>query len=103
VKQLQGGVLYRSILVQRAEQSLICRDGDLQDCLVVARKKIGHSYLTSMLPIIADYLIAAGETVFHILGKDRIESARMIHTAKPGPDASLTYAAAGRPLNSVWF
>jgi len=26
--------------------------------------------------IIADYLIAAGETVFHILGKDRIEPAR---------------------------
>jgi uncharacterized protein (DUF488 family) len=44
--------------------------------------------------IIADYLIAAGETVFHILGKDRIEPARMTDAAKPRPDGSLTYAAA---------
>jgi uncharacterized protein (DUF488 family) len=44
--------------------------------------------------IIADYLIAAGETVFHILGKDHIEPARMTDAAKPGPDASLIYAAA---------
>jgi len=44
--------------------------------------------------IIADYLIAASETVFHILGKDRIEPARMTDAAKPRPDGSLTYAAA---------
>ena len=44
--------------------------------------------------IIADYLIAAGETVFHILGKDRIEPARMTDAAKPRPDGLLTYAAA---------
>jgi uncharacterized protein (DUF488 family) len=43
--------------------------------------------------IIADYLIAAGETVFHILGKDRIEPARMTDAARPGPDGSLIYAA----------
>jgi len=42
--------------------------------------------------IIADYLIAAGETVFHILGADRIEPARMTEAAKPGPDGSLFYA-----------
>jgi uncharacterized protein (DUF488 family) len=44
--------------------------------------------------IIADYLIAASETVFHILGKDRIEPARMTDAAKPRSDGSLTYAAA---------
>src|ERR1700746_2877538 len=43
--------------------------------------------------IIADYLIAAGETVFHIVGKDRIEPARMTDAAKSGPDGSLSYAA----------
>src|SRR2546426_3720348 len=43
--------------------------------------------------IIADYLIAAGETVFHLVGKDRIEPARMTDAATPGPDGSLTYAA----------
>ena len=43
--------------------------------------------------IIADYLIAAGESVFHLVGKDRIEPARMTDAATPGPDGSLTYAA----------
>jgi uncharacterized protein (DUF488 family) len=43
--------------------------------------------------IIADYLIAAGESVFHLVGKDRIEPARMTDAAKPEPDGSLSYAA----------
>ncbi|HEY6993612.1 MAG TPA: DUF488 domain-containing protein, partial [Xanthobacteraceae bacterium] len=45
--------------------------------------------------IIADYLIAAGETVFHIVGPGRIEPARMTDVARPGPNESLTYPAAG--------
>lgn len=44
--------------------------------------------------IIADYLIAAGETVFHILAANRIEPARMTDTARPGPDGALVYPAA---------
>jgi uncharacterized protein (DUF488 family) len=44
--------------------------------------------------IIADYLIAAGETVFHILGKDRIDPARITDAAKPRLGGSLIYAAA---------
>lgn len=43
--------------------------------------------------IIADYLIAAGEEVFHILGKNHIEPARMTVGAKPGPAGALTYPA----------
>jgi len=43
--------------------------------------------------IIADYLIAAGEAVFHLVGKDRVEPARMTDAATPGPDGSLIYAA----------
>jgi len=43
--------------------------------------------------IIADYLIAAGETVFHILGRNRIEPAQLTRAAEPGPDHSLTYPA----------
>jgi uncharacterized protein (DUF488 family) len=42
--------------------------------------------------IIADYLIAAGEIVFHSFGKDRIEPARVIDADKPRPDGSLTCA-----------
>jgi uncharacterized protein (DUF488 family) len=43
--------------------------------------------------IIADYLIAAGETVFHILGADRIEPARMTEAAQRREDGSLIYGA----------
>jgi hypothetical protein len=38
-------------------------------------------------------LIAAGETVFHILGPGRIEPARMADAAKIGPAGKLTYPA----------
>jgi uncharacterized protein (DUF488 family) len=43
--------------------------------------------------IISDYLIAAGEMVFHILGPDRIERAHMTGAAKLGPAKMLTYPA----------
>ena len=36
VGQFERGVLYRSILMQRAEHSVDLPDGDLQDCFVVA-------------------------------------------------------------------
>jgi uncharacterized protein (DUF488 family) len=45
--------------------------------------------------IIADYLLAAGETVFHILGQDRIEPANLTGAARLAPDMSLTYPAEG--------
>ena len=35
--------------------------------------------------IIADYLIAAGDTVFHILGRKHLEQAHMTDAAKIGP------------------
>jgi uncharacterized protein (DUF488 family) len=44
--------------------------------------------------IITDYLIAAGETVFHILGRNHIEPAKMISVARRQPDGALTYPAA---------
>jgi uncharacterized protein (DUF488 family) len=43
--------------------------------------------------IIADYLIAAGEPVFHILSKGRIEPARQTGAARPGPAGTLVYPA----------
>ena len=43
--------------------------------------------------IIADYLIAAGEAVFHILGPGHIEPADRTSTARPGPHGSLVYPA----------
>jgi uncharacterized protein (DUF488 family) len=41
--------------------------------------------------IIADYLIAAGETVLHILAANRIDPAQMTEGAKTGPHGSLVY------------
>jgi uncharacterized protein (DUF488 family) len=43
--------------------------------------------------IIADYLIATGEDVLHILGANRIEPARMTGAANPQPDGTLIYPA----------
>jgi uncharacterized protein (DUF488 family) len=43
--------------------------------------------------IIADYLIAAGEMVFHILARNRVEQAQMTGAAKCGLVGVLTYPA----------
>ena len=43
--------------------------------------------------IIADYLIAAGESVFHILGPDKVEPAEMSPVAQRQGDGSLIYPA----------
>jgi len=43
--------------------------------------------------IIADYLMAADEIVFHIMGADRDERAEMTEGAKREPDGILTYPA----------
>ncbi len=48
--------------------------------------------------IIADYLIAAGESVFHILGPGHIEPAHMTVAAKTQPNDSLTYPASPKTL-----
>jgi len=44
--------------------------------------------------IIADYLLAAGETVLHILGRGHIVPARLTAGAEIGPDGSIVYPAA---------
>jgi uncharacterized protein (DUF488 family) len=41
--------------------------------------------------IIADYLLAAGETVFHILSLKKIEPARLTPSARLNPDGTLVY------------
>src|SRR4051794_18209601 len=44
--------------------------------------------------IIADYLLAAGETVLHIMGPDNVAPARLTDGAKPDSSGVLTYPAA---------
>jgi uncharacterized protein (DUF488 family) len=43
--------------------------------------------------IIADYLLAAGEHVFHILGPSKVVPATLTPAARPGPQSTLTYPA----------
>ena len=48
--------------------------------------------------IIADYLIAAGEEVFHILGPGHVEQARLTPDARVEPDGRLTYPKDSQPM-----
>jgi uncharacterized protein (DUF488 family) len=50
--------------------------------------------------IIADYLIAASETVFHILGPNRIERARITEGVQFEVTGSLTYPLRGRAFRT---
>jgi uncharacterized protein (DUF488 family) len=43
--------------------------------------------------IIADYLLHEGETVFHILGKGRLEPARLTESAQSAANGTLVYPA----------
>jgi uncharacterized protein (DUF488 family) len=43
--------------------------------------------------IITDYLLAAGEKVFHILGPGKIMPATLTKAAKRQPDGTLIYPA----------
>ena len=52
--------------------------------------------------IITDYLLAAGESVFHILGPDQVEEAHMTDAARLQADGRLVYAA-GRPAQRDMF
>jgi uncharacterized protein (DUF488 family) len=44
--------------------------------------------------IIADYLLAAGETVAHIMAAGKIEPAAMTPAAEPQPDGTIVYPPA---------
>jgi uncharacterized protein (DUF488 family) len=44
--------------------------------------------------IIVDYLLAAGETVIHIMGDGKLEPARMTEAAFVGPDGVIAYPPA---------
>ncbi|HEY1864609.1 MAG TPA: DUF488 domain-containing protein [Roseiarcus sp.] len=72
-------------------------------------RELGHAARTSLMcaeavwwrchrRIITDYLIAAGEEVFHILGPSHVDQARMTPTARVGPDGRLTYPNDSAPM-----
>ncbi len=68
-------------------------------------RKFGHAQRSAVMcaeavwwrchrRIIADYLIAAGESVFHILGPHHVAPARLTQAAQPGPDGTIVYPGA---------
>jgi uncharacterized protein (DUF488 family) len=50
--------------------------------------------------IIADYLMAAGDAVFHILAPHHIEKARMTEAARINPDGTLSYPSLADPADA---
>jgi uncharacterized protein (DUF488 family) len=44
--------------------------------------------------IITDYLLAAGDTVNHIMGEGKVEPAQLTEAANIGQDGVITYPAA---------
>jgi len=70
-------------------------------------RKLGHETTSAIMcaeavwwrchrRIIADYLITAGDTVFHILGTHQVVPASLTREAVPLPDGTLSYP--GPPL-----
>ncbi len=47
--------------------------------------------------IVADHLLARGETVFHVMGKGRLDAATLTPGAVVRDDGSVVYPAAGPP------
>lgn len=52
--------------------------------------------------IITDYLLAAGDTVFHILGPGHVEAARINDAARPQPPGVLTYPVQPASAARAW-
>lgn len=66
-------------LSQKQTCAIMCAEADWRHC---------HRQ------IIADYLLAAGDTVTHIASEDRLETAQITQAAVIGADGAITYPAA---------
>jgi uncharacterized protein (DUF488 family) len=64
--------------------------GHTQQCTIMCAEAV---WWRCHRRIIADYLMAVGEKVFHILGKNHIDEAQLTSAARPGPSGTLTYPA----------
>ena len=77
---------------------------------LIELRNLGHKQRSAMMcaeavwwrchrRIIADYLICAGESVFHILGPDRVDQALLTPGAVAQPDGNIVYPPAGDPIS----
>jgi uncharacterized protein (DUF488 family) len=79
------GATFRDALAQLREL------GESRRCAVMCAETV---WWRCHRRIIADHLIAAGEQVFHILGPNHIEAAKLTPAARIGPGSTVTYPAA---------
>jgi uncharacterized protein (DUF488 family) len=66
------------------------RCGQTQVCAIMCAETV---WWRCHRRIITDYLLASGETVFHLLGSSKIEAAVMTEEAQPQADGSVLYPA----------
>ncbi|HWC93364.1 MAG TPA: DUF488 domain-containing protein [Pseudolabrys sp.] len=70
--------------------------GSAQRCAVMCAEAV---WWRCHRRIIADYLLAAGDQVFHILGPKSVAPAKQTPAARPGPGGTLIYPALAAPLS----
>ena len=68
--------------------NLLCDIGRTQNCAIMCAEAV---WWRCHRRIIADYLLAAGEQVFHILSATKIEPAKITPAAQPLPGGTLIY------------
>ena len=87
----------------RRQRSLPCRAcagfavGPQRRCAIMCAEAV---WWRCHRRIIADYLISAGESVFHILSPDHVVPATETPAARRGPGGTLTYPASGLTTDS---
>jgi uncharacterized protein (DUF488 family) len=74
--------------------SHLLKEGHTQRCTIMCSEAV---WWRCHRRIVADYLIANGETVFHIMGKGRLTPARLTPGAVVRPDGTIVYPASNRP------
>ncbi len=72
----------------------LCGLGGTQVCAIMCAEAV---WWRCHRRIIADYLLASGRKVFHIMGAGRVEPAVMTATARRQSDGTLLYSAAAHP------
>jgi uncharacterized protein (DUF488 family) len=77
----------------RAGLEQLLNEGSKRRCTIMCSEAV---WWRCHRRIVADYLIASGETVFHIMGQGRLEPARLTPGAVIKPDGAVVYPAADR-------
>jgi uncharacterized protein (DUF488 family) len=72
----------------------LLEEGHKQRCAIMCSEAV---WWRCHRRIVADYLIASGETVFHIMGKGRLTPAHLTPGAVVRPDGTVVYPASNRP------